>query len=75
MSICGIPEDEKTSPLGQGGTSGGFERGNKATPALCDRCRCATAWSLLKTPPSRYPSQEGIFRRVMPCVNCHVSRM
>ena len=25
--------------------------------------RCATAWSLLKTPPSRHPSNGGDFQR------------
>ncbi len=75
MSICGIPEDENGVPPWTRGTSEGFEHRNKPTPALCDRCRCATAWSLLKTPPSRDPSKGGIFRRVMPCVNRHVFRM
>jgi len=34
MPRCGATFDEKNVPPGQGGTSGGFERGNKPTPAL-----------------------------------------
>ena len=34
MPRCGAHSMKITSPLGQGGTSGGFERGNKPTPAL-----------------------------------------
>ena len=40
MPRCGAHSMKITSPLGQGGTSGGFERGNKPIPALRDRCRC-----------------------------------
>jgi len=38
-SRCGATFDENSVPLGQGGTSGGFERGNKPNPVLAPLSR------------------------------------
>ena len=65
MPRCGATFDESVPPWTRG-TSGGF--GRNAQPGVgCrsenpPRC-CATAWSLLETPPSRHPSDGEDFHK------------
>ncbi len=58
MPRCAATFDENSVPPWTRGTSGGFECGNKPTPALRDRCR------------SRHPSNGGDFQGVIATTPC-----
>ncbi len=62
MPRCGATFDENDVPHWTRGDFRGVERGNKPTPALRDRCRCATAVAAVKASQAFTPPKEGIFR-------------
>jgi len=66
MACCGATFDENSVPPWtrgdfQGGLGHNSQAGVGCPPGNPPR-RSATAWSLLKTPPSRHPSDGGDFQ-------------